>query len=87
MSKYLNKQFYSLKDFNSMGIIEILFSLKKYINMINKLTNLILKNNYDLIITIDSPDFNYPLVKKVRNKKYNDSRLIDWVAKAVQNAA
>ena len=29
---------------------------------------LIYNNKYDLIITIDSPDFNYPLAKKVKNK-------------------
>ena len=45
---FLNRQFFSLEDFNSMGIIEILFSLKKFIKMINYLIKNILTNNYDL---------------------------------------
>ena len=31
MSNYLNRQFYSLNDFNTMGIIEVLFSIRKFI--------------------------------------------------------
>ena len=30
-------------------------------------------NNYDLIITIDSPDFNYPLVKEIKKNKYQNN--------------
>ena len=29
MSSLLNKQFFSLKDFNTMGIFEVLFSIRK----------------------------------------------------------
>lgn len=81
MSKFLNKQFYDLKDFNSMGIIEILFSIKKYIKMINYLTAKLIFNDYDLIITIDSPDFNYPLAKKF--KKKSKIKMIHIVAPSV----
>ncbi len=75
MSKLLNKQFFSIKDFNKMGIIEILFSIKKYIQMINFLSFKIIKNNYDLIITIDSPDFNYPLVNKISKQKITSKKI------------
>ena len=81
MASLLNKQYYNLKDFNSMGIIEVIFSIKKYVNMINYLVNKILFNNYDLIITIDSPDFNYPLAKKL--KKKSNIKLIHIVAPSV----
>ena len=70
MSSYLNRQYFSLKDFNTMGIFEVLFSIRKYIKMIKYLANIIKNNNYDLIITIDSPDFNYPLVKQIKKNKY-----------------
>ena len=69
MKPYMKKQFYSLKDFKSLGVFEIIFSIKKYINIINFLVKLIIKNKYDLILTIDSPDFNYPLVNKIRKKR------------------
>ena len=82
MSKYLNKQYFSLKDFNAMGIFEIFFSIKKFIKMINYLVNQILITKYDLIITIDSPDFNYPLIKKLRKKNVK-TKIIQIVAPSV----
>ena len=82
MKPFMQNQFYSLKDFKSMGIIEILFSIKKYLKIINSLSKYIAKHKYDLIITIDSPDFNYPLSKKI--KKYQqDTNIIHFVAPTV----
>ena len=82
MKPFMQNQFYSLKDFKSMGIIEILFSIKKYLKIINSLSKYIAKHKYDLIITIDSPDFNYPLSKKI--KKYQqDTTIIHFVAPTV----
>ena len=82
MSNYLNKQFFSLKDFNIMGIFEVLFSIRKFIKKIKYLANIIKNNNYDLVITIDSPDFNYPLVKEIKKNKYNKN-IIHIVAPTV----
>ena len=82
MKPFMQNQFFSLKDFKSMGIIEILFSIKKYLKIINSLSKYIAKHKYDLIITIDSPDFNYPLSKKI--KKYQqDTNIIHFVAPTV----
>ena len=82
MSTIFNNQIYNLNDFNAMGIFEIFFSIKKYIKMIRVISNKILCSNYDLILTIDSPDFNYPMVKRLRNKKYN-KKIIHLVAPTV----
>ena len=41
MSSYLNRQFFSLNDFNTMGIFEVLFSIRKFIKMIKHLANII----------------------------------------------
>ena len=82
MSPFLRNHYYSLKDFNSIGIIEIIFSLKKYIKMISMLITKIISNNYDLIITVDSPDFNYPLAKKLKKLKYKN-KIIQIVAPSV----
>ena len=70
MKPLMNKQIYNLSDFKSIGIYEIIFSILKYIQMINHLSKFILYNKYDLLITIDSPDFSYPLAKKVRKKGF-----------------
>jgi len=82
MKPFMKNQFYSLKDFKAMGIIEILFSIKKYIIIINNLSQYIAKHRYDLIITIDSPDFNYPLSKKIK-KHQQDTNIIHFVAPTV----
>ncbi len=82
MEPYMNKQLYSLENFKTIGIIEILFSLHKYIYMINKLSKYINNNNFDLIITIDSPDFNYPLCKKIKKNNFKN-KIIHIVAPTV----
>ena len=69
ISPFLNNQYFSLHDFKSIGIFEIILSLKKYIKMIIFLSKKIISNNYDLVITIDSPDFHYPLINRIRKKK------------------
>jgi len=82
ISPFLKNQYFSLNDFKSIGIFEILPSLIKYIKMIIFLSKKIISNNYDLVITIDSPDFNYPLIKRIRKKKYN-KKVIQIVAPTV----
>ena len=82
MNQFMNKQYYSIKNFHSMGIIEILFSIKKYLKMINSLSDHIIKEKYDLLITIDSPDFNFPLAKKIKKIGFN-GKIIHIVAPTV----
>ena len=65
-----------------MGIIEILFSIKKYFIMIRNLSKIVFNGNYDLVITIDSPDFNYPFSKKLRKYGYK-GKIIQIVAPTV----
>ena len=68
--KYISKKIYDLSEFKSMGFFEIILSISKYIKMIRNLKNIIIQNEYDLIITIDSPDFNYNLIKQLRKSNY-----------------
>lgn len=82
MKGLLDLQFYSINHFKTMGFFEIFFSLNKYIKMILFLSKKILANKYDLIITIDSPDFNYPLIKSIRKKK-NYIKVVHIVAPTV----
>ena len=82
MSPFLKNHYYSLKNFNSLGIIEVVFSIRRYLKMISTLISKIISNDYDLVITIDSPDFNYPLVKKLRKLKYKN-KIIQVVAPSV----
>jgi len=79
---YFTNKYYDISLFKSLGLAEILFSIPKFIKIINTLSNKILINNYDLIICVDSPDFNYHLAKKI--KKINQhKKIIQIVAPTV----
>ena len=80
--KFISNKFYDLSEFKSIGFFEIIFSISKYFKMIKNLKNFIIKNNYDLIITIDSPDFNYNLVNQLRKSNYKN-KIIHIVAPTV----
>jgi len=80
--KNISKKIYDLSEFKSMGFFEIILSISKYIKMIRNLKNIIIENEYDLVLTIDSPDFNYNLVKQLRKSNYK-KKIIHIVAPTV----
>ena len=80
--KYISKKIYDLSEFKSIGFFEIILSISKYIKMLRNLKDIIIKNEYDLILTIDSPDFNYSLVKQLRKSNYK-RKIIHIVAPTV----
>ena len=80
--KYFTKKFFDISIFKSLGFIEIILSIPKFIKIINFLLLKILKYNYDLVILIDSPDFNYQLAKKLKKNNFNN-KIIQIVAPTV----
>ena len=80
--KYFSNKIYDLSEFKSIGLFEIILSISKYLKMIRKLKNYIIKNDYDLVLTIDSPDFNYNLVNQLRKSNYRN-KIIHVVAPTV----
>ncbi len=80
--KYYTNKYYDLSLFKSLGLIEIIFSIPKFVQIINNLSNKILFNNYDLVICVDSPDFNYHLAKKIKKNNYQ-KKIIQIVAPTV----
>ena len=80
--RYFKNKFFDISEFKSIGLVEILISIRTYIKMIKILKTKILKNNYDLVICIDSPDFNYNLVKSLR-KSFYKNKIIQIVAPTV----
>ncbi|MDC3156630.1 hypothetical protein OA855_02415 [Pelagibacteraceae bacterium] len=80
--KYISNKIYDLSEFKSIGLFEIIFSISKYLKMIRRLKNYIIKNDYDLVLTIDSPDFNYNLVSQLRKSNYKN-KIIHVVAPTV----
>ena len=80
--KYITNKIYDLSEFKSIGFFEIILSISKYLKMIKNLKNYIIKNDYDLILTIDSPEFNYNLVNQLRKSNYK-KKIIHIVAPTV----
>ncbi len=83
----LSEEFFSIKYFDisifkSLGLIEILLSIPKFLRIINFLFLKIIENQYDLVILIDSPDFNYQLAKKLKKNNFKN-KVIQIVAPTV----
>ncbi len=80
--KYFKNKYYDISMFKSLGLIEIFLSIPKFLSIINHLSNIILNNKYDLVICVDSPDFNYQLAKKLKKNNFKNN-LIQIVAPTV----
>ena len=65
------KSIFPFTELSIMGLIEILPKIPKLIFLINKTVMDITKVNPDLIITVDSPDFSFRVLKKIKEKKSN----------------
>ena len=79
---FFTNKFYDINLFKSLGLIEILLAIPKFVKIINKLSKEILVNNYDLVICVDSPDFNYHLAKKIKKNNFKNN-IIQIVAPTV----
>tara|TARA_Y100001970_G_scaffold144696_1_gene177692 strand:+ start:11275 stop:12396 length:1122 start_codon:yes stop_codon:yes gene_type:complete len=80
--KFFRKKYFDISLFKSIGFVEIIFSIFKFVKIIDFVSNEIRINQYDIIICIDSPDFNYNLVKKIRKSGFN-KKIIQIVAPTV----
>ena len=52
--KYISNKIYDLSEFKSIGLFEIILSISKYLKMIRRLKNYIIKNDYDLILDLST---------------------------------
>ena len=55
------------KNYNVMGVVEVLKNLRRIFKLLNDLTEIIRAEKPDLLVLIDYPDFNWRLAKKVKN--------------------
>lgn len=76
------KSLFPMQDISLMGFLEIIPHLFKLINRIKQTVNEVLKTKPDILITIDSPGFNFIVAKKIR-KQNKDIKLIHYVAPTV----
>ena len=73
---------FPINNISLMGLLEVLPKIPKLFSLIRLTVNKILSVNPDLIITIDSPDFNFRVLKKLK-KINNGLKVLHIVAPTV----
>ena len=73
--------FFEMSEISVMGIIEPLLKLKKLLNLRKELKSFLQKEEPDIFIGIDSPDFNLPIAKFL--KKTNNIKTVQYVSPSV----
>lgn len=54
------------KDYNVMGVAEVIKNLRRILKLLDDLTEIIRAEKIDLLVLIDYPDFNWRLAKRVK---------------------
>ena len=76
------KSWVNISKFNAIGIYEVLIKIFKFIKLIDFAERKIREFQPDIIISIDSPSFNYRLLNKLRDLKSN-TKFYHYVAPTV----
>ena len=82
MEKFGLKSLFPIKDLSVMGILPVLLKIKHLYKRINQVVEDILEKKPDVVILIDSPDFNHRVAKKLRKKSFH-SPIVCYVAPTV----
>ena len=73
-----------MNELSIMGVFEVLPKIFRLLKLIKYVANFILENKPDVVITIDSPDFNFRVMKIVKKyDKNNEIKKIHFVAPSV----
>ena len=76
------KSLFPIKEISLMGLLEVVPKIPKLITLISLTVNKIILFKPDIIITIDSPGFNFRVLKKIKKLKLN-IKVIHIVAPSV----
>jgi len=76
------KSWVKITNFNAIGIYEVLLKIFKFFKLFKFIEKKIRLLNPDFVITIDSPSFNYRLVKKIQDLRSN-TKFFHYVAPTV----
>jgi lipid-A-disaccharide synthase len=71
MSSHRFKSLFNISDISVMGIVPVFLRIFSLIKRINLVKNDIIKINPDIVILIDSPDFNHRIAKLVKKLSPN----------------
>lgn len=79
----LKEQLFSMEELSLMGVFEILPKVPSLVKRINQTTQAILDFQPDIFLTIDGPDFNFRVHKKVKKKGFIKGVQMHCVAPSV----
>ena len=77
------KKFAHISDISVMGFVEVIPKLFKLLKLIKDISNYIIENKPDIVITIDSPDFSLRIVKKCYDMLHGKTKFFHVVAPTV----
>ena len=78
------KSWVPIKEFNTIGLFEVLIRIKKFIKILKTLENHIRETSPNILITIDSPSLNYRLVRKIQDlRRKKKIKIYHYVAPTV----
>ena len=66
LKKYGLRSIFSMDKISLMGLIEIIPKIPILLSLISFTVNKIIKVDPDILITIDSPDFNFRVLQKIK---------------------
>ncbi len=72
-----------ISEFSTIGVFEVLIRIFKFIKLLNFVEKKIRSRDPNIIITIDSPSFNYRLIKKIQDLRKKKIKFIHYVAPTV----
>lgn len=72
----------SIKNFNAIGIFEVVIRIFKFIKLMNLVERKIRETDPDIVITVDSPSFSYRIIKRLQDIR-EKTRFIHYVAPTV----
>ena len=82
ISSGLVKSLFPIKKLSIFGIFEIIPNIFNIFNLLNKTEKDLIKTKPNLLVTIDSPDFNFRILKRI-SKKIPFTKKIHYVAPTV----
>lgn len=74
---------FKISDLSIMGFIEVLPSIPRILARLNKTVSDIVEYKPDVVVTIDSPGFNFRLASKLRKQFGKSIKIIHYVAPSV----
>lgn len=83
MHKQGLESIFPMEDLSVMGIVEVLSNLRCILKRINQTVDSIVEYNPDIILTIDSPDFCFRVIERLKKKGENNAKAVHCVAPSV----